>query len=213
MPADNSLSPKETLFVQAYLRDLNATNAARAVGYSPKNASVTAAKLLRRPRVSAAIAHAMEARRKELKIDADYVLRKLHEVAERCMQEVRPALDRRGKPITDEDGNVLYRFDSTGANRALELLGKHVNVGAYRDRVQVEGELTMVERLRKGRARIAGMIDVTPEPSPEDPATTEDELARRLEAGRERLGRGRPPGPMPLVEGGAIVTVKSERSK
>ena len=50
-------------------------------------------------------------------IDAAWVETRLMEVAERCMQH-RAVLDQRANPTGE------YRFDSAGANRALELLGK-----------------------------------------------------------------------------------------
>jgi hypothetical protein len=48
------------------------------------------------------------------------------EVFERCMQH---------KPVLDKDGNPTgeYRFDSAGAARALELMGKHKSVNAFKE--------------------------------------------------------------------------------
>jgi hypothetical protein len=50
------------------------------------------------------------------------------------MQE-EPILDRDGKPVTVVDGNgeivAAYKFDSSGANKALDTIGKHVNVNAF----------------------------------------------------------------------------------
>jgi len=48
-----------------------------------------------------------------------WVVNNLKTVVERCMRQV---------PVIDKDGNSIgeYRFDASGANRALELLGKHI---------------------------------------------------------------------------------------
>lgn len=48
-------TPKQAAFVQFYLVDLNATQAAIKAGYSPKSAHVTGSKLLRNPKVATAI--------------------------------------------------------------------------------------------------------------------------------------------------------------
>lgn len=50
-------------------------------------------------------------------LDRGWVISRLMTVAERCMQ-AEPVMDRKGEPTGE------YTFDSSGANRALELLGK-----------------------------------------------------------------------------------------
>ena len=58
-------------------------------------------------------------------IDAAWVLREQVRVYERCMQET---------PILDKDGNPTggCKFDAAGANRALENIGKHTSVNAFK---------------------------------------------------------------------------------
>jgi len=63
------------------------------------------------------------------------VLSSLHKVAERCLQEV---------PVTeydhDEKGMVEtgeFKFEHTGANKSLELLGKHL--GLFVERKEISG--------------------------------------------------------------------------
>ncbi len=51
------------------------------------------------------------------------------------MQEIEPFTDRKGNHIKDENGNPLYVFNAAGAAKALELVGKHVNVNAFREQV------------------------------------------------------------------------------
>jgi phage terminase small subunit len=54
----------------------------------------------------------------------------LHDVEKKCRADV-PVLDKRGQPTGE------YRFDSAGANRALELIGKHL--GMFKERVEHTG--------------------------------------------------------------------------
>lgn len=54
----------------------------------------------------------------QLGISAAYVLGKTKEVVERCMQ-AEPVLDQDGQPVGE------YEFDSTGALKGLDMLGKH----------------------------------------------------------------------------------------
>lgn len=134
------LTPKQQRFVEEYLVDLNATQAAVRAGYSEHGATVQGSQLLANPKVSQAIAEAKAQRSKKVNITAEYVLGNLVEVAERCMQK-RPVLNMKGEQVVDEDGANKWTFDSKGANRALELLGKHV--GCFTDKVELSGALNL----------------------------------------------------------------------
>ncbi len=85
-------------------------------------------------------------------MDADYVVTNLRRVAERCMQ-LRPVRNSDGEQEVDEAGKPVWGFDSRGAVRALELLGKHV--GCFVDKVEVSGSLDM-DALEAGRRRAYG---------------------------------------------------------
>lgn len=128
-----ALTAKQQLFVQEYLIDLNATQAAIRAGYSPKTAYSMGQRLLKNVEVAAAIAEALAKRAERVEIDQDYVLRQAVKLHERCMQEVAPFTDRKGEHIHDENGNPLYVFNANGAAKALELVGKHVAVGAFKE--------------------------------------------------------------------------------
>ncbi len=39
-----------------------------------------------------------------------------------------PVLNRKGEQIQDEEGRNVWDFDSAGANRSFELLGKHLGL-------------------------------------------------------------------------------------
>ncbi len=56
--------------------------------------------------------------------------------------------------MKDEDGNALYTFNAAGANQALALLGKHTDVAAFKDHLEISGGISLVERLQKGRDRV-----------------------------------------------------------
>src|SRR5665648_22089 len=119
---------RQRLFCQEYLLDLSATQAAIRAGYSPKTARSQGQRLLTKPDVRKAIDEAQKVRQVRTQISADYVLNSLKEVAERCMQ---------AEPVIDKDGKSpgIYRFDSAGVNRALELLGKHLKM--FTDRIEI----------------------------------------------------------------------------
>ena len=68
------LTPKQALFAEEYLKDLNATQAATRAGYSEKTASSQGERLLRNAEVKEAIHKAMGERSERTKMKADEVL-------------------------------------------------------------------------------------------------------------------------------------------
>lgn len=130
-----ALSDKHEIFCQEYLIDLNATQAYIRAGYSPDGARHAASRLLTNDNIRARIDELMAERAKMVRIDAAHVVERLKSVAERCMQ-AEPVMVFNGQFMEhkkDDAGNHIYEFDSNGANKALELLGRHV--GMFVDKV------------------------------------------------------------------------------
>jgi phage terminase small subunit len=127
---DSNLSDKQEMFCKEYLIDLNGNKAAIRAGYSPDSARVQASVLLTNPNILARIRALMDERSKNLMIDATFVIEGLKDVYNKCMQPTPvlafDAAEKKLKQKVDEDGNFVFEFDSTGANKALELLGKHL---------------------------------------------------------------------------------------
>lgn len=113
------MTDKQEAFVREYLVDLNASAAARRAGYSVKTAGAMSVKLMAMPIIQEAIAKAKAERSERTEITADYVLTNLKTIAERCMIE--------------ED------FNAAGANKALELLGKHLGLWTEKQETVLTG--------------------------------------------------------------------------
>ncbi|ELK4834935.1 terminase small subunit [Pseudomonas aeruginosa] len=77
-----ALTKKQRLFVDEYLIDLNATQAAIRAGYSTRRAAEIGYQLLQRPEVAQAIQAAMAERSRRTEVEADYVIRRLREIDE-----------------------------------------------------------------------------------------------------------------------------------
>ena len=131
------MNAKRQRFVEEYLVDLNATQAAIRAGYSAKTANRIGQQLLTFLDIQNVIKEKQAERSARTEITADYVLDGLQEVAERCLQR-RPVFNMRGEQVTDDDGNHLWEFNAPGANKAFELLGKHL--GMFTDRVKLSGD-------------------------------------------------------------------------
>ena len=79
------MTPKQQRFVEEYLIDLNATQAATRAGYSAKTARQIGDELLSKSDISAAVAEGMEERSRDTAIDAAWVLTEARKVYEAAM--------------------------------------------------------------------------------------------------------------------------------
>jgi phage terminase small subunit len=130
---NNRLRDKQLAFCNEYLIDLNATQAAIRAGYSKKTSYSIGGELLKKPEIRTYIQELMADRSANTLIDAHFVLEGLKNVAQRCL-DATPVMifDPVVKGMVqkkDEDDRNVWEFDSSGANRALELIGKHL--GAF----------------------------------------------------------------------------------
>lgn len=153
-----SLTPKQQRFVEEYLIDLNATQAAIRAGYSEKSAQEIGAENLSKPMVAKAIQESLQERKERVQIDADYVLKRLVEIDQMdvldIMDDQMKILPLRDWPkiwrqyisnienleLTDADG-VFKKIKWPDKVKNLELLGKHISVGAFKDKVEHSGKL------------------------------------------------------------------------
>lgn len=107
------LTPKQRRFITEYLVDLCAAQAAIRAGYSPATANRAGTRLLSHAVIAAEIVKAKAARAERTAIEADHVVRRLYETAERCLGHA-PGPD-----------GAMAPFDPRAAVAALKLLGLH----------------------------------------------------------------------------------------
>ncbi len=143
--AQRKLNPKQQRFVEEYLIDLNATQAAIRAGYSPKTATAIASENLAKPNISAAIACAMAERSKRTGITQDRVLEELAKVAFIKLTDIVDDTGKIKADATDEDRacieSIKYKRTDTDTGyseerevkaspklKALELIGRHLGM-------------------------------------------------------------------------------------
>lgn len=155
---DKKLTPKQARFVEEYMVDLNATQAAIRAGYSKKTAKQAGTENLAKPIIKAAINEKTVIRSEKTGIDAEWVLKQAARLHERCMQDVKPVLTKKGDPVEGENIETgeygpLYTFNAAGAAKALEIVGRHVDIQAFADKHIHEhgGEVSHTYTERKSR--------------------------------------------------------------
>lgn len=99
------LSPKQQRFVEEYLIDLNATQAAIRAGYSKKTASEMGYENLNKPQILDAITHAKAERSARTEITQDMVLQELAKIG---FADIRNVAAWGSTPVVDEDGSMTY---------------------------------------------------------------------------------------------------------
>ena len=152
------LTAKQQRFVDEYLIDLNATQAAIRAGYAPENAGKQGHELLEKTRIANAIAQAMAHRSRRTGITQDRVLRELAKVAFvnandvidpdsatvradaaeedlACIQAVKVKTSESEMGASSEREIKLY-----DKMRALEMLGKHLGLFDKRGQDSSNGE-------------------------------------------------------------------------
>lgn len=117
-----SLTDKQKLFCEEYLIDLNGTQAAIRAGYSKTTANRIASENLSKLDIQEYVAELKAERSDKLKINAEWVLQRFADISNRCMT---------AEPVMIYDGENWvesgeYKFDSSGANKATEMIGKHI---------------------------------------------------------------------------------------
>ena len=153
-----NLTPKQQRFVEEYLIDLNATQAAIRAGYSEKTAKVIAAQNLSKLNVQEAIEEAQSKRAEQTQIDAAYVLKRLVEIDQMDVldimddqMKIRPVnewpkvwrqyvVNLENLELSDGEG-CFKKIKWPDKVKNLELLGRHVSVGAFKDKVEHSGKL------------------------------------------------------------------------
>ena len=115
------LNPRQLLFAKNMaIGNMSQTEAAKRAGYAEDSAYNQGHVLMKNSEVLKEIEELREQRARAEAVDAQWIIAKLMQIASRCTQE---------EGIYDKEGNLIeFKFDSSGANKALELVGKAKNI-------------------------------------------------------------------------------------
>lgn len=166
---NKTLTDKQESFVAEYLIDLNATQAYMRSKYSCKSEKTAGAegfKLLKKPEIQKAISEGKEKRLERTKVDADYVLKSLVEIDE---MDVIDILDNTGNMLPIRDWPKAWRRTISGLDiqeimsgdvetvlrkikwpdkvKNLELLGKHIDVQAFREQRLLDATVSLADTM------------------------------------------------------------------
>lgn len=172
------LTAMQEAYAQEYTKcPENQTQAAINAGFSPNTAAVKASVMMRDERIQKRIAELMEERNKRLRVSADYVLIRLVEIDQMDVIDILnddgtlklirewPKIWRTTLSGFDLSSTIM-NMDETSIEtilkkikwpdkvKNLELIGKHVDVNAFKERLEVSGTVTIADRMAKARRRV-----------------------------------------------------------
>lgn len=161
----SELKERQKRFCEYFIVSLNATQAAIKAGYSEKTAQEQSSRLLSSVMVQDYIAELNKERQQSTRIDAEYVLKRLVEIDQLDLLDIMHE-DLSLKPLSEwplswrrtvSTVDVQELFEGSGDERAmigfikkikgidkvknLELLGKHIAVGAFQEKMEIKGQI------------------------------------------------------------------------
>ena len=174
------MNARQQRFVEEFMLDANAKQAAIRAGYSPKSAEVNGPRLLRYAQVAAAIAEKQKERSERTQVSSDDVVQELalhafgrmgdfyardtgrmlevHEMPPEVQARLASVKLTRERTHTASDGvdettvnEATIEFKIWDKIRSLELLGKHL--GMFTERVAVSSDVSLLEVTRAIEAK------------------------------------------------------------
>jgi len=138
--SSSKLTVKQARFVEEYLIDFNATQAAIRAGYSKKTAQRIGSENLSKPLLADIIDKSLAQKTEEADMSVRWVLDKYKTLIERCMQVV-PVME-----LVDGDWKETgeFKFDGSVARASLADVGKYHKM--FTDKVEHSGSIEVVKR-------------------------------------------------------------------
>lgn len=177
---NRSLNERQSRFVDEYLKDLNATQAYIRAGYAKDGAAPSAAKLLTNTKIAEEVSRRRKIQGSQLSITAERIMNEIAKVAFGSLgdiitihadgsasfnladatpdhiaalssYQVEEFMDGGG-----DDARPVRRMKITQHDKlkALELAGRHL--GMWNDKIKLDVDTLLVDRLLEGRKRARG---------------------------------------------------------
>lgn len=173
------LTPKQKLFVDEYLVDLNATRAYKAAGYRVKSdnaAGVEGHKLLRNPKIDLYLKEKMKEREKRTEITQDKVLKELAKIGFANATDYARVVEKEYlEQVKDENGNIISEIpktykaveiestDNIDTDKQSAIAG--IKMGANGIEVKLNDKVKALELIGRHLGMFTDKMDVTIETS------------------------------------------------
>lgn len=170
------LTRMQERFALEYAKCLNASEAARRAGSRAERANQAGLEFLSNPDVKALVDELIAQHMEERKIDADWILDRLKQESEADVSDLYddhgallpvhewPLIWRQGlvhgiETSVSEDGVAVVKVRLSDRVKRLEMLGKHIKVNAFSEKVEVDIKSSLGERLLRAEQRLKEKTD------------------------------------------------------
>jgi phage terminase small subunit len=119
-------------FADKYFETLNGSLSAEYAGFEPNSARQQAWQLLQRDDIQEYLQSLRAEYAEKSGITKEWVIKRFEHISDACVK-AKPVVRwdaglKEFIPVEDEYGNPVYEFDSSGANKATEMLGKIIGI-------------------------------------------------------------------------------------
>ena len=139
------LTVKQEKFVQGLFKGLSQREAYKqaynAENMQPDTIDKRASEIASKGEIKGRLKELQQEYASENKLTVDWVRNQLIEVAERCLQQ-KQVLEN-GEPTGE------YKFEHNGANRSLELLGKHLGMFIEKQEIKLDANISLESKLKE----------------------------------------------------------------
>ena len=161
----DKLTAKQQRFIDEYLVDFNATQAAIRAGYRKQNAYQIGSENLRKPKIQSEIARRQGDLQKRTEVSQDRVVKELARIAfvdasVVCVTDFDKLTDDQRAAIQGiKPTNFGWEIKLCDKIKALELLGRHI--GMFADKLEVKGSIDIASVLAAARGRVSNRGEPT----------------------------------------------------
>ena len=173
-------SKKHERFCYEYVQDYNATAAALRAGYKESNARAQGSALLTKPDILARVHELQQEICKRLGVSAEMVIIETLKTYRECKSPT-PCLQRNEKTGKYEEVGV-YAFDSKGALKALDMLGKCTGLFDKKHDPNAGGKNNLMEQILAASGKDVNTDDI---PELQQAPASGDDLVEQ--AGTEKI--------------------------
>lgn len=154
------LSIKERIFVREYLKDENGTRSVIAAGWAAGSAAVTASKLLKKPKIRAAIAKVSARVMDDLDVSVAQIVAELKKVG---FFDPRKLFESDGSPkqILDLDDNTASVIAGLEVNELFDGNGEQKHAYGLVKKIKLADKLKALELLGRYRKMFTDKTEVT----------------------------------------------------
>ena len=144
MTEKQKLTPKQAKFVEEYLVDLCAKDAAIKAGYSKKTAHVIGPENLAKPAIAAAIKELRDKQSEKTGLTIELLDRELLEMLKTC----------KSIPVDIDGIEVGKKYEHNGVGKALDMIGKRLN--AFTHTVDLKNTDGSLQILNNAKSKLIG---------------------------------------------------------